>query len=598
MHKMDSMRTLTIITTILILLTALILVNLFVNTASTTEVYRSGVYEAMTGGIVGTAEHQLERYDTAMQVTALNPSVRSNLFRQDVSIAEMATLSTEMNKTINSTTYLLTDQEYLERHVFFSDLPTDGRYFVASGSMREQPWYEEFMYKGESEYSTFLYDQINNEYLFFLLKTINNYNTADYGLYSRTDCYEAMWIKTKGFFENDNSTQNEINGYPFLFSVEQDGLLVYSANANLEDEACEQYNRYCERTDDKHMWTAGSNMWVAAEQIAGMNAVVIILYEEMSMMHFFSGIGTYLLVIVLMILLAFTLLLLVVFYRNFKGRIRFVVGLLDHFDENTSLMQYEKERRSDEIGKIKRHTIQMQNRIRTLIEEEYKMKIQNITAQYEALSANINPHFLYNTLNSIAVTAQMEGAQDSREMILALSDMFRYSSDLSRSSVKLSDELKNVQDYLYIQGIRYNKNFVYRVSVPRELLDCNVPKLILQPVVENCFKHGFRENPPDGRPHEILISAVREDRFVKLYVLDNGMGMNQEKLDRVNDKLMRENSLEPSRDVEESGAVGIINVHKRLKLFYSRECGLSLSTDEASFTCVKLLLLYNKEINE
>lgn len=597
MHKLDSMRTLTIITTILILLTALILVNLFANTVSTTEVYRSGVYEAMTNGILGTAENQLERYDTAMEVTALNPSVRSNLFRQDVSIAEMAALSSEMNKTISSTTYLLTDQEYLERLVFYSDLPSDGRYFISSSNMQQQPWYEDFIGSGENEYSTFLYDQINNEYLFLLLKTINNYNTADSGLLSRTDCYEAMWIKTKGFFKNDMSAQNEINGYPFLFSENQDGMMVYSANANLEEEAYAQYAAYCEREDGEKMWTTASNMWVAAEQIEDMDAVVIILYEEMSMTHFFSGIGTYLVVIVLMLLLVFTLFLLVVFYRNFKGRIRSVVGLLDNFDENTSLMQYEKVRRSDEIGKIKRHAIQMQNRIRTLIEEEYKMKIQNITAQYEALSANINPHFLYNTLNSIAITAQMEGADDSREMILALSDMFRYSSDLSKSSVKLSDELKNVQDYLYIQGIRYNKNFVYRVSVPPELLGCNVPKLILQPVVENCFKHGFRENPIDGKPHEILISAVREGKFVKLYVLDNGMGINQEELDRINDKLMRENSLEPSKNKEASTEVGISNVHKRLKLFYSRECGLSLSTDETSFTCVKLLLLYNNETN-
>lgn len=595
MHKLDSMRTLTMIITILILLTALILVYLFLNTVSTTDVYRSGVYEAMTGSIVGTVEHQLERYDTAMQVTALNPSVRSNLFRQDVSIAEMAALSTEMNKTINATTYLLTDQEYLERHVFYSDLPTDGRYFISSGRMQAQSWYEEFVNSGEGEYNSFLYDQINNEYLFFLLKTINNYNTADSGLLSRTDCYEAMWIKTKGFFQNDTSAHNEINGYPFLFSEGQDGLLVYSANSSLEEEAYAQYRAYCERTDGEKMWTTGSNMWVAAERITGMDAVVVILYEEMSMTHFFSGIGTYLVVIILMLLLAFTLFLLVVFYRNFKGRIRSVVGLLDHFDENTSLMQYEKERRSDEIGKIKRHTIQMQNRIRTLIEEEYKMKIQNITAQYEALSSNINPHFLYNTLNSIAVTAQMEGAEDSREMILALSDMFRYSSDISKNSVKLSDELKNVQDYLYIQGIRYNKNFVYRVSVPPELMNCNVPKLMLQPVVENCFKHGFRENPQGGRPHEILISAVRDGKFVKLYVLDNGMGMNPEELRRVNEKLMRENSLEPSKNAGKSGAVGITNVHKRLKLFYSRECGLSLSTDETSYTCVKLLLLYNQD---
>lgn len=598
-RKLDSFKSLIIIIVILLLLSTSIVVILMVNTAETINVYRDSTYEIKKTEYVREIENQVEKYSTAMRITALNPTIRENIFRGDVSPAEMMELSSEMKRIINASTYLLTNQEDLKRHVFYSDLPSDGKHFYPYSSMKNQGWYNSFLDDGSTDYITFVYDYLNSQYDFLMLQTINNFNIAKPGLSKGAECYEVMRIKVDSFFPSQGQeSDHDLSSHAFLF-YSASNELVYSSNESLEGYAREYYAN--ERGIEGEQWenSEAPTMKLAPiiHEVPEMDAYLVILFEEMLFSEYISGSGVLPTIIILMTLAIFIMFILLAYYFNLRERINSIVFLLDNFDENASLAELHSLERSDEISKIENHTVEMQNRIKTLIEEEYKIKLQNVSAQYEALRANVNPHFLYNTLNSIAITASMEGADDTREMIIALSDMFKYSADMSHNKVTLADELKNIKDYLYIQEIRYNRNFAFRVAVDDQLLSSAIPKLILQPIVENCFKHGFKGNiNKENEPNEVIISAYKEGIFLKIYVMDNGRGIDQENLNRINEILRGETPLEEKPESSDSTEIGISNVNKRLKLLYGNSCGIEISCEEGKYTCVKLKLLYEEQL--
>lgn len=593
LQKFNSLKSLVIIIVLLVFLSVCIIGILFASASLTTTRYRNNAYDIRANSYLTEMNDLVKRYSTAMHVAALNPTIRENIFREGVSSSEMIKLSPQMEKAVIASTYLLIDQENLRRHIFYSYLPTDGKYFFSHDVMAQQSWYPDYIKDGSTEYCSFVYDAIASEYHFLMLQVINDFNVTTSSTRQGAECYEIIRMQLKSFFDQDPSAGADIKAYPFLFS-QADDQLVYTGNSQLAQDAqyvyeaavsgsLENIQNYCW---DKQL---SSGYIPTVVEVPSMKARLVILFEAQPFGRYLSDQSMLISALFLMGLLVFMLMVLIVFYMHFKKRINHVVYLLDSFDGGNSLSPVPVTDSADEIGKIQRHTLQMQSRLQTLIEEEYKVKLQNISAQYEVLTAYINPHFLYNTLNSIAAMASMEGAEDTGEMVLALSNMFRYSADMHRHQVRLSDELKNVNDYLYIQGIRYKTSFVFRVDVPEQLKDCKVPKLILQSVVENCFKHGFEVKGGARQTKEIILSAVREGAFLKIYVMDNGKGISPEKLQYLNMILAGETYTDRDNNNTE---IGLSNVNRRLKLVYGDECGLQISCEEGKYTCVKLLLRY------
>lgn len=589
--RLNSFKSLVILIVVLLFLAIVVIGLLFTSAVLTTTHYRNNAYDIHANSCQIELSDLVKRYSTAMRVTALNPTIRENIFRRDVTRSEMIQLSQQLEKAVTASTYLLIDQEYLRRHVFYCYLPTDGKYFFTHDSMQGQNWYPDFIKSGSTDFSTFVHDPINSEYQFFMLQIINDFNLTQSGSTRGAECYETVRIRMKGFFAGDAVTNSDIRSYPYLFS-KNDGTMVYAENTDYAKDAQAAYDAAM----SGHMEEIQGYRWNQKLQsghiptileVPSMNAYLVVLFEAQPFGRYLSGQGMLVSVLFLMGLFLLTLLLLLVFYVNFKKRINRLVYLLDSFDGGNSLTAVPNSGSGDEIGKIERHTVQMQSRLKTLIEEEYKVKLQNISAQYEVLTAYINPHFLYNTLNSISAMASLEGAEDTQEMVLALSEMFRYSADMRRHQVLLLDELKNVQDYLYIQGIRYRTNFVFRVEVPEQTKTCVVPKLILQPIVENCFKHGFND-AGTKQSKEVILSAVSENNFLKIYVMDNGKGMDADELAKINRMLAGETYTDKENSSTE---IGLSNVNRRLKLLYGDGCGVQVSCEAGKFTCVKLTLL-------
>lgn len=219
---------------------------------------------------------------------------------------------------------------------------------------------------------------------------------------------------------------------------------------------------------------------------------------------------------------------------------------------------------NDEVGMLYGSFNDMMRRINRLVEDLLISSEQQKNAEMKALQAQINPHFVYNTLDSISVTAMCDGNRKVVLMVNALANIMRFNIRDPDALVTISEELRNVKDYVSIQSLRYPGKFEVEYRVPSEVLNMRCPKLTLQPLVENSILHGLPEIVGKGT---IVISGAIEGDSVVLSVSDNGTGTD---VDRLNAYLNGEMEL-----LRNSDGFGIKNIHRRIKLHFGDGFGLT-----------------------
>ncbi len=245
-----------------------------------------------------------------------------------------------------------------------------------------------------------------------------------------------------------------------------------------------------------------------------------------------------------------------------SGMVSSRIERLTHFMQEGSMdMQMESDDR-DEIGMLYRGFGSMMKRIRTLINEVYLSKITQKEAELKALQAQINPHFLYNTLSLINWKALAAGEEDISRMTLALSTFYRTALNRGRNVLQVETELSNTRAYLEIQSMLHDGDFDYEIEAQTEILQCESLNLILQPLVENAIHHGIEEKT-DGRG-KITVRGWKEDNCVWFMVEDNGVGMEQE----VADKIL----------TMESKGYGVRNVDERIRLCYGEKYAMKVES--------------------
>lgn len=244
-----------------------------------------------------------------------------------------------------------------------------------------------------------------------------------------------------------------------------------------------------------------------------------------------------------------------------SGRIERLTCLMQEVQEGSMDMQVGSDDR-DEIGMLYRGFGSMMKRIRTLINEVYLGKITQKEAELKALQAQINPHFLYNTLSLINWKALAAGEEDISRMTLALSTFYRTALNRGRNVLQVEAELSNTRAYLEIQSMLHDGDFDYEIEVQPEILQCESLNLILQPLVENAIHHGIEEKT-DGRG-KISVRGWKEDNCVWFMVEDNGVGMEQ----KVADKIL----------TMESKGYGVRNVDERIRLCYGEKYAMKVES--------------------
>ena len=237
----------------------------------------------------------------------------------------------------------------------------------------------------------------------------------------------------------------------------------------------------------------------------------------------------------------------------------------------------------DEIGHLSMKFNQMMDRIRNLKEQVIKEQEDKRKYELQALQAQINPHFLYNTLDSIIWMAE---TNDSNivAMTEALAKLFRISLNKGNEEISLERELEHVKNYLIIQSMRYADKFTYEISAEPGVERCRTIKLILQPIVENCIYHGIKKKRGTGK---ITIRAYRREQNLIIEVSDDGCGMPEEICRKIlSDEIESEN-------ISGSG-IGVKNVNERIQLRFGKKYGLSYSSEEGVGTTVTYVLPYNE----
>lgn len=244
-----------------------------------------------------------------------------------------------------------------------------------------------------------------------------------------------------------------------------------------------------------------------------------------------------------------------------SSRIERLTHFMQEVQEGSMDMQMESDDR-DEIGMLYRGFGSMMKRIRTLINEVYLSKITQKEAELKTLQAQINPHFLYNTLSLINWKALAAGEEDISRMTLALSTFYRTALNRGRNVLQVETELSNTRAYLEIQSMLHDGDFDYEIEAQTEILQCESLNLILQPLVENAIHHGIEEKT-DGRG-KITVRGWKEDNCVWFMVEDNGVGMEQE----VADKIL----------TMESKGYGVRNVDERIRLCYGEKYAMKVES--------------------
>lgn len=222
----------------------------------------------------------------------------------------------------------------------------------------------------------------------------------------------------------------------------------------------------------------------------------------------------------------------------------------------------------------------MIDKINELLDQVTTEQIRLRKAEFELLQAQINPHFLYNTLDTIVWLAEAGDQKRVVSMVGNLSDFFRTSLNQGKDIISIREELAHVRSYLEIQQVRYQDILRYEITVPEDLYEYKIPKITIQPLVENALYHGIKNKRGQGT---ITITGERSENGFVLYVRDNGIGMTQERLNEVRAGIQK-------LSYTGKEIYGLYNVNERIRLNFGETYGISIESTYGEGTCVSISL--------
>ncbi len=243
---------------------------------------------------------------------------------------------------------------------------------------------------------------------------------------------------------------------------------------------------------------------------------------------------------------------------------------------------------NDEIGQISGAYNQMADNIQNLMEKVYMLELANKEAEIEVLKMQINPHFLYNTLDTISWLGYGSGNEDITEISVSLAKLLR-ASIRRTDMVTVEEELRTVECYLVIQGYRFADKFAVEKKIDKAALACYMPSFLLQPLIENSIIHGLEGQMEKGT---LTIEIRRGDESLRFCVRDDGAGMEEEKL-----KQLREQC----RGTDAGKSIGLANVYRRLQLLYGAACDFEIVSTQGKGTAITFcipVMLKKEEQNE
>lgn len=331
---------------------------------------------------------------------------------------------------------------------------------------------------------------------------------------------------------------------------------------------------------------ADGQQWIIEGQqigYTGWNMVVVnsmaSLVKESHNIHYFVW---FILLLIGVILIFLDTLV----FHNFTSPVYRLLQTMETFGKGN----YNVRAQEEGIGELKNVSIHfniMADKLQEQMEEIRRNEREKQKMEKKLLQSQINPHFLYNTLDSIIWMIRSEEYDGAGEMVSLLAKFFRTSLSQGKDMIPLEKELEHATSYLAIQNIRFKDKFEFHVDADQELLKYFCPKLSIQPLLENAIYHGMEGMYEDG---EIEIRVYEKDGDIKIDVSDNGPGMTQEKIDYI-----MHNKVVSSR---RGSGIGVCNVNERIQLIYGKNYGITLSSELDEGTIATITIPKMEEIDE
>lgn len=248
-----------------------------------------------------------------------------------------------------------------------------------------------------------------------------------------------------------------------------------------------------------------------------------------------------------------------------------------------------------EMDYLENSILDMQDNILLLMEQERQREREKQQLEISILQEQMNPHFLYHTLNTIRLMATMQGKKSIATMIETLSRLLRANLSIQEQTIPVAQELDFLESYLYIQNISRKGLLRWNCDgVSRDLLPQQMPKLLLQPLAENAILHGFASKSGIGT---ITVSGVRKEGCMLLRMEDNGCGIEPQKLEQIRHALYHSDAISVEETAHSHG-IALVNVHKRIRLHYGEAYGLTIESESGHGCCITIRLPFKDEGSE
>ena len=281
-------------------------------------------------------------------------------------------------------------------------------------------------------------------------------------------------------------------------------------------------------------------------------------------------------------LLLFAIIVSTIISKGLTNSIASLMGFIGSVEQGNAQLRYQK-KGHDEIGILGEKINQMLDELESLSKSREQEMRANQLAELRLMQQQINPHLLYNTLDSVLWGMQQHNYEDASQILQALSEFFKLSLSQGRMEIPLGDEIRMVEKYLDIQNKARQKRFAIACDIPQDLFRQLIPKLSLQPLVENAVTHGFAGYCDDGT---IAIRAYSEKDLLIIIVQDNGIGMEREEVEKL------QAVLKLPACPKEHRHFGLYNIHRRITQNYGEKYGLTIESELSEYTRITVRVPY------
>lgn len=367
-----------------------------------------------------------------------------------------------------------------------------------------------------------------------------------------------------------------IDQHDGMYVVDQNGWILFS---NKEDRIGQSFHA---SSSDEYQYVT-QNLTNAGLRVIG----------EVNKDELFSKLNGIKSTIAFVIVLSTISLIIVAvwFSNNLSNPIRIIIRHMTKVESGDFDTQVQV-RTPDEIGMLARGFNKMTDRLKSYIDEVYVAQIKQKQAELTALKSQIRPHYLYNTLEVIRMSAVANDDDEVADMILALSRQLKYVLDYGEETVSLQDEKANIEQYYKLMELRYGEHRLgMDIRIHGDLLGCPIPKLSIQPLVENAIYHGIMLKAGKGT---IRLTADIEKDMLVITVDDDGIGMDKDKLEQLIGKLQGTTAAPQESG---NGGIGIKNVHDRITALYGPEYGVRINSTPNIGTSIRLHLPYRERVS-